>query len=702
MNVEKINSPIHDTGEVPVKKILTCLLLISNLLFCFSGASAAGSPAGDSLSRGMDAIRKGWYRQALSLFRESEKEYTGRNDPSGIAASLLWEGNVLAATGSIKEARACLDRAVEIAEKGAAAHRRDIYFCRGAVAMQQKDCRQACRDLEKACFMPAGTIPRALILLFHARACQAAGDYHRAWHLAEQALREKEMPPFVQTLLTSTEACVYRDLRQPQRALQSFQQALVMAEENPADPCLTAYVCFYMGKFCRDRGIDDDAARYFKKAAAALQEPDSLTLPEEAAYYPDLEVPLYEALLGLLIEQGRDKEALYYCLQAREREIRKKFIFSRDSYQDMLPLLRAQRHAMTAADAAGPAAKLAGLKKESTALMLSSFTARDEGALLFEGIDDWYQSILYRLGNRELRLEFYVGVDATFLWALDGASLSSFVIPEGEEKLSARLGEIHGTAAERQKKLADMAAVLRIPEYLAGKEKILLGLHGVLYSVPFAALPDSSGASLLQKVEICGIHPSPEKMENTRKKRLLVLCGQGSSSNTPSPADEIRAVAPSYSPRIIIDDQQFTPERMKTAFDDCTLGHLASPWQLNHAFADISGIMTSKGFYSLFNCASAAVPGECMLISRYEEFEENGSPGLPLLCHAFITAGTGTVVVNTWNVPAGEREYLFGMFYRNLKNGFTPVSAFRNAQLAAKQQFPESPAWSYYTVVSKE
>jgi len=616
-----------------------------------------------------------------------------------MALSMLWKARVLATTGDGRKARAYFDTVAAMTEKGSAPRSGDIYFFRGAQALQEKDSRQARDDFKKALSLPPGTIHRSLILLFHARACEDGGEYNRAYHSIEQALNGKGVPPFLETMLQCTRACNYGGLRQPQKALQAFQQALKMAEES-SDPYLTVYVCYYMGRFYQNQGIDNDAARYFKKAAAALQEPDSLALPDEAAWCPDLEKPLYESLLAVLTGQGRDKEALYYCLQAREREIKKKFVVSQGFFQHMLPLLRAQRHALTAAERTQPAEELAELKKEPAALMLSSLTARDEGALLFEGIDDWYQSILYRLDKRDLRLDFYVGVDATFLWVLDGASLVTFVIPEGEEKLSSRLGEIHSATADRQKKLTRLATVLHIPEQLGGKEKILLGLHGVLYSVPFAALPDSSGAPLLQKVEICGIPPSPQKVESTRKKRLLVLCGQGNGSS--SPAAEIQALAPSYSPRVIIEEQQVTPDRLKTAFDDCTLGHLASPWGLDHAFPDLSGIMTPRGFYSLFDFASSPAPLECAVISRYEEIGENGSPGLPLLCHALMTAGTGTVAVNTWTVPGDERVYLFGMFYKHIKNGFTPVSAFRNAQLAAKQQFPGSPAWAYYTVVSGE
>jgi tetratricopeptide (TPR) repeat protein len=682
-----------------VHKILTFLFLAPILLWYTLCASAAEYPADDRLSRGMEAIKKGSYREALSLFESSEEEYTGQNDPSGIALSMLWKARVLATTGDGRKARAYFDKVVTMTEKGSTPRSGDIYFYRGAQALQEKDCRQARDDFKKALSLPEATIHRSLILLFHARACHDGGEYNMAYHSIEQALKEKGVPPFLETMLQCTRACNYGDLRQPQKALQAFQQALKMAEES-SDPYLTGYVCYYMGRFYRNQGIDDDAAQYFKKAAAALQEPDSLALPDEAAWCPDLEKPLYESLLSLLIGQGREKEALYYCLQAREREIKKRFVVSQVFFQHMLPLLRSERHALTAADTAGPAAKLAELKKEPAAVMLSSFTARDEGALLFEGIDDWYQSILYRLDDRDLRLEFYVGVDTTFLWVLNGASLKTFVLPEGEKKLATRLREIHGAAADRQKKLTGLAAVLRIPDQLAGKEKILLGLHGILYSVPFAAIPDRAGTPLLQKVELCGIPPSLQKVESTRKKRLLVLCGQGNGSS--SPAAEILAVAPSYSPRIIIEEQQVAPDRLKTAFDDCTMGHLASPWQLDHAFPDLSGIMTGKGFYSLFDFASSPGPMECAVVSRYEEIGENGSPGLPLLCHAFMKAGTGTVAVNTWTVPGEERVYLFGMFYKHIKNGFTPVSAFRNAQLAVKQQFPESPAWSYFTVVSGE
>jgi tetratricopeptide (TPR) repeat protein len=649
-------------------------------------------------------MEEGHFRQALHMFDEAEKESMASHNTEGGIEALYWKGRSYAATGSYHEARQFFDRALISAGKGSPLEK-DLLFHRALVTMQETTPKEALHDFEKALALPE-RVPgqNALILLHYGEACRALGEYNRGYHLIERGLKEKGVTPFQAVLLRCTMADCHLSLGQPQRALQTYQQALAAAEKNLRDPWLRGMLYFHMGAFYDTQALDEEAVRYYKKATEARIEAASITLPEEEDLCDDLDIPLYEVLIGTLLKQGYDKEGLYYCLQAREREVRKKSIFMTGSFQAMLPLMRKKRHARTGEEAEEATRKLEALEKESPPSPLSMLPLKGGEAPLQAGEDTWYQELLFALEESALRLEYYTGRDRTFLWTLDGAHLKSFIIGEGEKKLRSRLQELRKGTKDRPKKLAEMGALLCLPgkESLAGKDKLLLGVHGILLSLPFDAFPDGSGATLLDRVEISCTGYSQEKIKEKKMRPLLVLCEPGGGESGALQKTEIDMLASSYSPRILVKNRQLTKERLAHAFDEASLGHFASRWSLGVPWPDCCGTVVEDGFCSLADFSTAGTPGLCLVISRQERIkEEELSPAIPLYYSSLSRKGTKTMVTATWNVPADEKIVLLGLFYGGIKEGFAPAAALRSARLRTKLRFPESNGWEWFILIQE-
>lgn len=81
-----------------------------------------------------------------------------------------------------------------------------------------------------------------------------------------------------------------------------------------------------------------------------------------------------------------------------------------------------------------------------------------------------------------------------------------------------------------------------------------------------------------------------------------------------------------------------------------------------------------------------------------------GGEGLMSIAHAFLTAGSHSVLASLWDVNEGVTKDLMALFYENLKNGMTKDEALRQAKLSimtdAKDPITAHPYfWSAFTTI---
>jgi CHAT domain-containing protein len=351
------------------------------------------------------------------------------------------------------------------------------------------------------------------------------------------------------------------------------------------------------------------------------------------------------------------------------------------------------------------------------------------------------------LNEKTSLLVYSLGEERSFLW---------YVPPQGElvsRALPARRaieGEVEAVlrawrkpdgdtsrAGERRAERLSQDLLGKVQEHLATKRLLIAG-DGILWYLPFAALPDPSHrAPLVNTYQIINI-PSATVLlalrEQTQKRmpasrRIAVLAnpafGPGNSAqdgtspslsrssqdleidhfeSLPYTADEAALIR-----QLVPEKQRFEALELKATrrlvLDGALRGyrilHFATHGLLNAQHPELSGIVLSlidergepqNGFLLAGEISDLDLPAELVVLSACETGlgAEIKGEGLVGLTQSFMHAGAPRVIVSLWKVGDHGTAELMKRFYRGIfKFGFSYSGALRCAQLSMR----EDPRW---------
>ena len=441
-----------------------------------------------------------YYEQALAISREIK-------DRRGVAETLGNLGNVYANLSQHEKARDYYEQALAI--------RREIKDRRGV----------------------AETLGNLGVIY-----ANLSQEYEKARDYYEQALairREtKDRRGEGQTLKNLGN--VYESLSQHERAREHFEQALAISREIK-DSGGEASTLLSVASLERDRGNLSEARKQIESALAIVENLRATYTNQElrAAYfasvqdyyefYIDLLMRLHKqdpaagheaaalqaserararALLDLLAEAGADiRQGVDPQLVERERSLQRQLNIKA---QQQTKLLSGQQ---TTEQAAAIAREIESLTNEYQQLQAQIRQSSPRYAALTQPVPLSLKEIQAQLLDADtLLLEYSLGQERSYLWAVTPASITSYELPKQAEieevarqvyAQMAKAGQVARTDASGQRGIGDalsqsphVAAATRLSQMLLspvsaqlGKKRLLIVSDGALQFIPFAALP---------------------------------------------------------------------------------------------------------------------------------------------------------------------------------------------------------------------
>lgn len=342
--------------------------------------------------------------------------------------------------------------------------------------------------------------------------------------------------------------------------------------------------------------------------------------------------------------------------------------------------------------------------------------------------------------DNTLLLEFLLGPDKSYVWAVTRNSITSHELPSQEaiDGAAKKLYELLKTSKPENptelgnatQKLGQM--ILSPVADQLQKQRILVAADGALNYIPFQILAETANAEpLVAQHEVINV-PSASILGELRKEtarrggRNKVLAAFGDPvfrenvQIVPSRSDsgDPESIAPLFyaareieSLREVASDEQTyaatekdaTREQLlKLDLSQYSILHFATHGLLRPSSPENSGLWLSTidregkpvdGFVGLQDIYSLRAPVDLVVLSACQTGlgSETRGEGLIGLTRGFMYAGATSVVASVWKVEDEATAELMKLFYTEmLKNGKTPSEALRLAQNSIRQK----PQWS--------
>jgi tetratricopeptide (TPR) repeat protein len=538
-------------------------------------------------------------------------------------------------------------------------------------------------------------------------------------------------------------------------AAEDEARAALWLAQGVGVPWLLFECNFILGRAMRARSEPDRAYGAYREATDALERVRSELQPEELriSLVSD-KIDVYQELVLLCLDRGSLEEALQHAERAksrafaerlagsvdfnvdpraigtadaqvleRMRELRDEigWMYSRLSEGDangsghrlrrevsvreaelmrqqrrLRPASRPQAVALGIGEAALEAAStLAGLRRrlQPGTVVLEYFQAGDE---LVQFVFDAHRLSAYRLGpvDQIQRL-----VDR-FRFQVSKFGLGDAYIQAHGDSMLSNVNQV----------LADLYTVLieRSADELLDADRLIIVPHGVLHYLPFHALIDPSGVSLVERVEVayassatvlasCLDRPSvPEGLGN----RLLVGVPEPA---IPQVAGEIEALERLFGPSLILSGPQATEQAFRRHAPEADVIHLASHAVFRQDNPLFSSIRLADGWLSLYDLYSLRLRASLVTLSACETGVNDVLAGDELvgLARGFFQAGIASVVVSLWAVNDASTARLMQRFYAHLETGLGPAGAMRQAQIDLRREYRHPYYWAPFLVIGR-
>jgi CHAT domain-containing protein/tetratricopeptide (TPR) repeat protein len=330
-------------------------------------------------------------------------------------------------------------------------------------------------------------------------------------------------------------------------------------------------------------------------------------------------------------------------------------------------------------------------------------------------------------GSPVLLLEYSLGDDRSFLWAITGTSFHSFELPKRSalEALAHRVysGISKAEANREVEALAEMSRALLGPVAAElGTKRLVIVAPGALQYVPFAALPSpfDPGEPLIVRHQIVNL-PSASTMTLLRRdlspsssRVLSVLADPVFSPDDPRLPSPVRSDKPAL-PRLTFTRREaesilallprsvtlsaldFDASRSTVtsgALSQYRFVHIASHGLMNSIHPELSSIALSlvdraghpqDGFLQTTDIYNLKLNAELVVLSACQTAlgKEVRGEALVGLTRAFMYAGASSVMASLWTVSDRSTAELMTRFYQGMLVGkLSPAAALRDAQIS--------------------
>lgn len=354
------------------------------------------------------------------------------------------------------------------------------------------------------------------------------------------------------------------------------------------------------------------------------------------------------------------------------------------------------------------------------------------------------------LDGDTLLLEYHLGRERSFLWAVTAEGLAAYDLPpraeieEAARRCYELLERSRETLARRpaEEALAHLSDLLLKPAAgLLGSKRLLIVPDGALHYLPFAALPvpgsseplvaghevvtsPSASALAVARRELAGRPPAPgtlavvaDPVFDAEDPRVSRRSGVATVARRAPPVGEGRFQRLGYShaeaealesqvpPAERLDAQGFKASRetvLSGVLARYRIVHFATHGWLDTGNPGLSKLVLSQideqgrprnGFVWAHEIYGLKLPADLVVLSACHTAlgQEIRGEGLVGLTRGFQYAGARAVLVSLWEVDDEATAELMRLFYREmLKGGRAPAAALRSAQDTLRKR----PEWS--------
>ena len=677
-------------------------------------------------------------------------------------SSLTNLGHIAVERGDLEAAEIHYRRALAIQEKKSSPNERELALSLGNVgelAILKGDLATARDYLGRAQAIEESLAPESLDAaaglenLAHLE--MKGGDPAKAEELLRRALAlfEKQAPESLEASLVLRHLGeVVNHRGRPGEAVALHRRAVSIQSRLALGSTEVAETLYYLGRAERRAGQIEEGIRDLCRAVDALDQQRTRLggTPEARTSFEATLGEYYHACLEGRIELGQPAEAFHVVERSRARSFLD-LLAERDlRLSDLPPDLAAERRYINT-EYDRVQAELAPLKAGQDDAEIERLTAELHGLRvrqeeIFDRIrrESPRSAALQRpepldlagvraaLDSGTVLLEYAVGEERSWLFAVDASNLSVFPVALGAQELrkeveSFRLllkdpGSDDAEIKKRSRRLYDLL-VRPAEERIAGAQRLLVSPDGPLHTLAFAALMKGD-RYLVERKPIHNVLSATVYAELARSRRpanpgeeqrLAAFGDPVYRPPAPDAADpevreavrrglalvplpfsarEVKSIAGLYPQAEVYLGRDATEERAKSLGPEARLVHFAchgildERFPLNSALAltlpDQKAGSQDNGLLQAWEIfESVRLDADLVTLSACDTAlgREMGGEGLVGLTRAFQYAGARSVLASLWSVADVSTARFMQSFYGHLRGGKTKDEALRAAQI---------------------
>lgn len=525
----------------------------------------------------------------------------------------------------------------------------------------------------------------------------------------------------------------YERLGHPGHARELYERVLILSPREET-------VLFGLARVARAEGRLDEAEEWMERSLDAVEAVrNQVWRPDLRASYQALQQEQYAFFIDLLAERhgneperGHEARAFAISERARARSLLDLLSIASQSpdpeelrrYDELSRRVNARHANLLAVSSRGieenEEDQLVGLIES-----LRQARAEAQGPLLRNASPPILslESVQSRLlDNETLLLEYFLGEERSFLWAVTPEAVRFVSDLPGRERIEAlarqaserMLESRHqtGEVAARQAAARLSQALLRPVADLLDRRRLVIVAPGALQKVPFAALPRPEESreprQLIEDHEI-GYLPSASVLASLRARVEKRRPAAGYLAVVADPifappfkrlryaGREAEAILALAGRRQVLAASGAAASRKLLAsgrLSDYRILHFATHGLLNELYPELSSLALSTvdasghpvdGQFRAYEVSGLKLRADLVVLSacRTGLGKEVGGEGLVGLTQAFLHAGAPQLVVSLWDVDDRATGELMKRFYTALlSEGRPPAEALRQAQLS--------------------
>ncbi len=484
-------------------------------------------------------------------------------------------------------------------------------------------------------------------------------------------------------------------------------------DKSLAEPRLKGFgqmhylVLYDRGRIALHEAKADEAAGYFKRAIEVIEaQRSSINIERFKIGFVGDKQEIYQQLIAVLGEQGKDAEAFNYAERAKARAL-----------VDMLAYRKTFKVHGQSVNSHALLTKLDKLERQGNARAIKNTRENirrrnPELASLVTVSSLKAKNIQSLLKQDEALLEYYYQNEkALYVFLLTPRVIK--VIKLDANGLKEKVGRLRAAVEQAKPVWKKYSAqlyqqlVAPLAEDISSFKRLTIVPHGVLHYLPFNVLGKNQylikkyRLRLLPSASVIRFLAKPVATQN----ELLVL-GNPDLNNPrmdlPGAEDEARAIARYWSKSKVVLRKQASETQLKQQANQFRYIHMASHGQFNPQAPEKSrlllapdtkndGSLTTTEVYDLDLNAALVSLSACQT-GLGDVRQGDDVIGLN---RGFLYAGAQTVVSSLWSVPDESTRVLMTAFYKNLKK-LGKAEALRQAQIVTMKKYPRPNQWAAF------